>query len=69
LEIPTRAVNQVADYLSRLEPERITSAQAAELFGLFAQLTRLGSAGQVLLAPRMAQSDEWKNDGHRSPAS
>ena len=56
-------------YLARLEPERITSTQATELFGLFAELTRLGSAGQVLLAPRVAQSDTWKNEGHRSAAS
>jgi hypothetical protein len=68
-DIPKRAVADIGAYLARLEPERITSAQASELFGLFAQLTRLGSAGQVLLAPRMAQSDEWKTEGHRSAAS
>jgi len=68
-DIPKRALADIGAYLARLEPERITTAQASELFGLFAQLTRLGSAGQVLLAPRMAQSDEWKNEGHRSAAS
>ena len=67
--MPRRAVRDIAAYLARLEPERITSAQATELFGLFAELTRLGSAGQVLLGPRVAQSDAWKNEGHRSAAS
>ncbi len=68
-EVPRKAVSAVAAYLATLEPERITTAQAAELFGLFAELTRLGSAGQVLLTPRVAQSDAWKNEGHRSAAS
>ncbi len=67
--MPRRAVNDISAYLARLEPERITSAQATVLFGLFAELTRLGSAGQVLLGPRVAQSDAWKNEGHRSAAS
>lgn len=69
LEIPKRAVRDVSAYLADLEPERITSADAAELFGVFAELTRLGSAGQVLLTPRVAQSDAWKSEGHRSAAS
>jgi hypothetical protein len=68
-EVPRRAVKEIAAYLARLEPERITTAHAAELFGLFAELTRLGSAGQVLLTPRVAESDAWKNEGHRSAAS
>ncbi|HLN41168.1 MAG TPA: DUF222 domain-containing protein [Acidimicrobiales bacterium] len=68
-EVPRRAVSDISAYLARLEPERITSAQATELFGLFAELTRLGSAGQVLLGPRVAQSDAWKGEGHRSAAS
>jgi len=62
-------VKEIAAYLARLEPERITTTDAAELFGLFAELTRLGSAGQVLLTPRVAQSDAWRNEGHRSAAS
>jgi hypothetical protein len=62
-------VRDISAYLATLEPERITTAHAAELFGLFAELTRLGTAGQVLLTPRVAQSDAWKNEGHRSAAS
>src|SRR5580700_7597966 len=58
-EVPRRAVDEIAAYLARLEPERITTAQAAELFGLFAELTRLAAAGQVLLTPRVAESESW----------
>ena len=68
-EVLKRAVTEVASYLARLEPERITTADAAELFALFAELGRLGAAGQVLLAPRVAQSDVWRTGGHRSAAS
>jgi hypothetical protein len=68
-EIPKRAVADITAYLARLEPDRVTTAQASELFGLFAELTRLGSAGQVLLAARVRESDAWKNEGHRSAAS
>jgi Domain of unknown function (DUF222) len=68
-EVPKRAVADITAYLARLEPDRVTTAQASELFGLFAELTRLGSAGQVLLAARVRDSDTWKNDGHRSAAS
>jgi Domain of unknown function (DUF222) len=68
-EVPKRAVADMAAYLARLEPDRVTTAQASELFGLFAELTRLGSAGQVLLAARVRESDAWKNEGHRSAAS
>ncbi len=68
-EVPRRAVKDLGAYIAGLEPDLITSAQAAELFGLFAELTRLASAGQVLLGPRAAESDAWKIEGHRSPAS
>ena len=68
-EIPRRAVRDISTYLAQLDPERITTSHATELFGLFAELTRLGSAGQVLLSPRVAQSDNWRNEGHRSAAS
>jgi hypothetical protein len=63
-----RAVSDVAACVAGLEPERITTSQASELFELFAELTRLGSAGQVLLAPRVSQSNTWKDEGHRSAA-
>ncbi|HXQ91156.1 MAG TPA: DUF222 domain-containing protein [Acidimicrobiales bacterium] len=69
LGVPKKAVADITAYLAQLEPERVTTAQASELFGLFAELTRLGSAGQMLLASRVRESDAWKNEGHRSAAS
>src|ERR1700691_904105 len=68
-EVPRKAVKDIGAYIAGLEPDLITSAQAVELFGLFAELTRLASAGQVLLGPRAAESDAWKIEGHRSRAS
>jgi hypothetical protein len=69
LELPRRLVADVADYVAHLEPARITSAQAADLYELFAELSRLGAAGLTLLARRAAESDVWRRLGHRSPAS
>ena len=66
---PRKAVSALSAYLGRLEPERVTTSQATELFRLFAELTRLGSAGQMLLSPRVAQSDTWRDEGHRNAAS
>jgi hypothetical protein len=67
--VPRKAVRDIGAYVAGLEPDLITSAQAVEPFGLFAELTRLASAGQVLLGPRAAESDAWKIEGHRSAAS
>jgi hypothetical protein len=68
-EVPRQAVTDISAYLAQLQPDLVTTAQATELYRLFAELTRLGSAGQMLLSPRVAQSDTWKNEGHRSAAS
>jgi len=68
-EVPKRAVADVTAYLADLEPDRITTSQATELFSLFAELARLGSAGQTLVARRAAQGERWKTEGHRSAAS
>src|SRR5579872_6786527 len=64
-----RAVDAVAGCLRDLEPDRVSTGDATALFALFAEMGRLVSAGQVLLAPRVAQADTWKADGHRSAAS
>lgn len=68
-EVPRQAVSEISAYLAQLDPDLVTTTQATELYRLFAELTRLGSAGQMLLSPRVAQSDTWKNEGHRSAAS
>lgn len=69
LESPRAAVAEIADFVARLAPEDIAPARAAELFEAFAELTRLGSAAQVLLAPLVAESDTWRRAGHGSAAS
>ena len=67
--VPRRAVADLSAYLADLDPALITTAQAAELYAVFAEVRRLGSAGELLLAPRAAQSEGWKDDGHRSAAA
>ena len=67
--VPRRAIEELSAYLSGLEPECITTADATELFSLFAELARLGAAGQTLMAARAAKGDAWRRAGHRSAAS
>ncbi len=67
--VPRKAIGDLSRYLAELEPDRITTSQAAELYSLFAQIRRLGSAGELLLAPRAAESEDWRNQGHRSAAA
>ena len=60
---------EVSRHLAEADPDRVTTAQAAELVALFADIERLGSAGKVLFARRAAQSMVWRDQGHRSAAS
>jgi hypothetical protein len=59
----------LTDHLTGADPDRVTTAQAAELVALFAEIARLGSAGIVLYANRAAESTVWRDEGHRSAAS
>ena len=63
------ARRNVSRHLAGADPDRVTSAQAAELVELFAEIERLGAAGKVLYAGRAAQSTVWRDEGHRSAAS
>lgn len=63
------ARREVSRHLAEADPDRVTTAQAAELVALFADIERLGSAGKVLFARRAAQSMVWRDQGHRSAAS
>ncbi|MGA2521773.1 MAG: DUF222 domain-containing protein [Acidimicrobiales bacterium] len=67
--VAEEALADLTAFVTELEPERITTARAVELVGVFAQLKRVVAAGEMLLARRAAQSDCWKRDGHRSAAS
>jgi len=63
------ARRNLTDHLAGADPDRVTTAQAAELVALFAEIERLGSAGKVLYANRAAESTVWREEGHRSAAS
>ena len=63
------ARKEVARQLSGADPDRVTTADAAKLMELFAEIERLGAAGKVLFAGRAAQGIVWRDEGHRSAAS
>jgi len=63
------ARRELTRHLADADPDRVTTAQAAELVALFAEIERLGSSGKVLYARRAAQSLVWRDQGHRSPAA
>ena len=69
LDAPRSVVAQLAEFVAGLEPDEVEPSEAVELFAVFAELSRLGSAGQILLAPRVAESDSWRRAGHGSAAS
>jgi Domain of unknown function (DUF222) len=64
-----KARKEVARQLSDADPDRVTTADAAKLMELFAEIERLGAAGKVLYAGRAAQGIVWRDEGHRSAAS
>ncbi len=63
------ARREVARHLAAADPDRVTTAQAAELVELFAEIERLGAAGKVVYTTRAAESTVWRDEGHRSAAS
>jgi len=44
----------------------LSGTQASSNFEAFAELEKLGAAGKLLMAPRIAASDTWARAGHRS---
>jgi len=64
-----RAASDVVSHLADADPDLVTTAQAAEAVAIFAQLTRLGSAGLTVYAPRASESTDWVDAGHHSPAA
>jgi Domain of unknown function (DUF222) len=63
------ARRDVARHLADADPDRVTTAQAAELLAVFAELERLVVAGKMLYAKRASESLTWRDEGHRSVAS
>jgi len=51
-----------------LEPGRLTTADASALLERVIAVERLCAAARVLLAPRAAESDVWRDAGERSAA-
>jgi hypothetical protein len=63
------AVSTIRQHLAGADPDRVTTGQAAEAVAVFAELSRLSSAGLTVYAPRGAESTDWVEAGHHSPAS
>ncbi len=66
--IVSRVTSQVAEYVDRLDADRMTTQDAAERYREFCELERLCAGAKILLASRAAESRVWKDQGHRSPA-
>ena len=63
------ARRRIVAHLAEADPERVTTAQAVEVFEVFAELERLVVAGKVLYSGRATQGTAWRDEGHRSAAS
>ncbi len=67
--VPVRsAIELLSAAVATLEPHRLTGGDAAQLYGLYAEVERLSMAAKTLLAPRIDDSGVWRDGGHRSPA-
>src|SRR5665213_1174447 len=56
-------------WLARLPVETMTGFQATEVLEFGAKLERLGVAIQMVTAPKVSDTDVWKQQGHKSAAS
>src|ERR1039457_3960898 len=59
----------LATVVSELDPDCLTGAGAAALYGSFAGLERLSMAGKTLVARRVEASGVWRDTGHRDAAT
>ena len=64
-----RALEHFRAELSDFEPALITTGDAARLFEVFSAIEKTVGAARTLVAGRAAGSQEWKKEGHRSPAA
>lgn len=69
LAILQRALGDVRELVGDLEPDRLSTGDAATLFDVFAALERAAVSGKTLLAARAAESTVWRDRGHRSAAA
>src|SRR5687767_14909740 len=60
-------VNQLAGFARRLEPGCFTGPEAVRLVAQFGEAERLAGVCKTLLAARVAETNQWRRDGDRSP--
>jgi hypothetical protein len=58
---------QLETALTGLDPQRLTTDDAASLVEELARIEKLAAGGRTVLARRAAQSDRWKRAGEKSP--
>src|SRR5580704_16396863 len=64
-----RALEHFRAELSDFDPALITTGDAARLFEVFSDIEKTAGAAKTMVAGRASVSEEWKKDGHRSPAA
>ena len=64
-----QATELLVGVLAVLEPSRLTGPDALRLYEQFAGVERLGMSGKTLLAPRIDESDVYRDHGHRNTAA
>ena len=52
--------------VAAFDADALTASEAASSFRAFAELENLAAAGKLLTAPKVAESDAWAREGHRS---
>jgi hypothetical protein len=61
-------VKRLGEVLGALDPETVPLVEVRSLWDGFVSVERLGSAGKVLLAARLAETRLWSGEGFRSAA-
>ena len=64
-----KVTSELRSFLGRADPARTSAGDAASVVALGAEIERLGASIKTLYAARAAESDVWREDGHRSAAS
>jgi len=64
-----QAAELIVGVLTVLDPSRLTGPDALRLYEQFAGVERLGMSGKTLLAPRIDESDVYRDHGHRNTAA
>ncbi|HMK63990.1 MAG TPA: DUF222 domain-containing protein [Acidimicrobiales bacterium] len=65
---PATAIRHIRSFLADADPQRVSTARAAELVETFVELEQLSVAGKLLFAARAAEGRTWVDKGHVSAA-